>query len=134
MFKYVSFTRVETGDTVLEFRGGDESVKVNYFTGVDVVSIEADVEADIDALINAQSSEIGCAVITQEDFKTLVEDTTQLNRIRDVVAEEIAKKYTLSEEIGLQKRASDDAKRVTYESYVSDCVLIGKNLKSKIGY
>jgi len=134
MFKYVKFTKVKDEFTTHEFRGGDESVKVNYFTGIDVVSIEADVEADIDALINKQSPEINCAVITQAKFRTLVQDSAQLNRIREVIAEEIGKKYTLPEEIGLQKRASDDAKRVNYEAYVSNCILIGDKLKSKIGY
>ena len=33
MFKYVKFTKVETVDTVLEFRGESENVKVNHFDG-----------------------------------------------------------------------------------------------------
>jgi predicted nucleic acid-binding protein len=86
MFKYVKFDRVETPLTVLEFRGGDEIVKVNYFTGVDVVSIEAENEDNINALIDSQPNEINCTEITQDEFKNYIKVTTQYKRIKNVVA------------------------------------------------
>jgi len=133
MFKYVKFTKVETEHTVLEFRGDMEDVKVNNFD-VDVVSIESDNEDSIDVLIASQSTEIGCALITKDEFKELVADSAQLKRIREVVATEVAKKYTIADELSMQKRAPEDVKRVAYEEYVQECVAIGYGLKLSIGY
>lgn len=133
MFKYIKFTKTKDEFTTHEFKGGDELVKVNYFD-VDVVSVEAADVSDIDALIDSQETAINCTEITQEEFKTLVSDSSQLNRIREVVASEIAKKYTIADEIGMAKRAADDAKRIEYEGYVLQCIDIGRQLKSKIGY
>ena len=133
MFKYVKFTKVETVDTVLEFKGGDDVVKVNHFD-VDVVSIESVNIADIDALIALQPAEINCVEIAQAEFKSLVTNSAQLNRIRDVVKDEIAKKYTPADEIAMLKRAVDDDKRVAYNAYVSECLAVGYGLKADIGY
>ena len=91
MFKYVKFNKVEDKFTTHEFRGGDDTVKVNNFTGANVVSVEADVEDDIDALIASQEDVISCTVIEQDEFKALVQDTAQLNRIREVVKESLEK-------------------------------------------
>jgi len=133
MFKYVKFEKVETANTVLEFRGCDEVTKVNHFD-VDVVSISSDVEADIDALVSSQVAEINCTEITQDEFKTLVSDSAQLNRIREVVACKIAERYKIADEIAMSKRAVDDAKRVAYEAYVQECLAVGYGLKDEIGY
>ena len=133
MFKYVKFMKVVTALAVLEFRGDSEEVNVNHFD-VNVVSIESENEDAINALIDSQSSEIGCEVIDQDEFKTLVGESAQLKRIRDVVATEIAKKYTIADEFSMQKRATDDPKRVAHEEYVQTCVSVGYGLKMKIGY
>ncbi len=134
MFKFIKFTKVKTKDTVLEFRGGDDVVKVNHFNSADVVSVEADVESDIDALVAQQSDEINCAEIEQDEFKTLVENSAQLQRIRQIVKEKIALRYDSSDELSLIKKAADDVKRVAYEDYVFECLNIGYALKSDIGY
>ncbi len=104
MFKYVKFEKVPTEYTVLEFLPGDDKTNVNFFTGVDVVSIEADNEAEIDALIAKQPVEINCVEITQDEFKSLVDSTAQVLRIREVVKESydrdlavITHKYPLPE-------------------------------------
>jgi len=94
MFKYIQFSKVETEHTVLEFRGGDELVKVNHFDK-DVVSIEADSEADIDALIAQQANEIACEVITQDEFKAIAQTTSQYARIKTIVDEEYTNQVTL---------------------------------------
>jgi hypothetical protein len=133
MFKYVKFTKVEAVDTVLEFRGGSEEVKVNHFD-VDVVSLESDSESNIDALAASQDTRIGCEYITHDEFKELVRDSLQLKRIREVVASEIAKRYSIADEIAMSKRASDDEKRVAYETHVQECVAYGNTLKSEVGY
>ena len=90
MFKYIKYTKVETDTTVLEFRGGDDTIKVNYFTGVSAVSVESENEADIDTLIDAQASEIKCEEITQDEFKVLVSSTSQVKRILDVASAKLA--------------------------------------------
>jgi len=133
MFKYVKFEKIETIDTVIEFRGGDDIVKVNYFN-VDVVSISSEDESAIDALIALQPAEINCVEITKAEFKSLVTNSVQLNRIREVVATKVAEKYTIADEIAMSKRDIDDVKRVAYNAYVSECLAVGYGLKADIGY
>lgn len=82
MFKYVRFTPLETNETTLTFRSITEDIKVNYFDKP-FVSIEADNESSIDALIASQSSEIDCQEITKEEFVQLVKLTSQYQRIID---------------------------------------------------
>jgi hypothetical protein len=132
MFKYIKFEKVSTEDTVLEFRGGSEDVKVNHFN-VSVVSLAGE-EVAIDEVIASQDARILCEEIAQEEFKSLVTDSTQLNRIREVVAKEIAKKYSLADEIAMSKRDESDGKRIAYETYVTECLAIGYGLKAEIGY
>ena len=103
MFKYIKFKKVPTEYTVLEFTPKDEKTHVNFFTGVNVVSIEGE-KADIDELISAQDARIRCEEITKDEFKALVENTPQVGRIRQIVKESfdadmaaIAKKYPLYE-------------------------------------
>lgn len=133
MFKYVKFTKVETEYTVLEFRGVSEEVKVNYFD-VDVVSVESDDESAIDALVDSQPSEINCEYITHDEFKALVSNSAQINRIREVVASEIAKHYSIADEIAMMKRDASDEKRVSYDKYVQECLALGYGLKAEMGY
>ena len=132
MFKYIKFTKVETADTVLEFRGGDDVVKANYFDS-GVVSLKGS-KIDIEALVSLQPKEISCTVITKAEFKILVSDSAQLKRIRSVVKSEISKKYDIADEIAIQKRVPTDAKRIAYEAHVAKCIADGQSLKSGIGY
>ena len=88
MFKYVEFEKVETEFTVLEFRGQNDKVKVNHFD-VDVVSLEGETESDIDTLISSQA--IDCKIITQDEFKAIVINTTQFSRIKKQVDEKYSK-------------------------------------------
>jgi len=106
MFKYVAFKKVPTEHTVLGFTGAtdeNKGIKVHRFS-VDVVSIESDDETKIDELIASQSEEIGCTVITLDEFKTAVESSAQVKRIYDVSAqklssilEDVKNKYPLEE-------------------------------------
>lgn len=133
MFKYVKFTKVETEHTVLEFRGGDEVTKVHHFD-VDVVAIDGADATKVDALIASQPTEIKCTVIDQAEFKKLVSDSAQLNRIRQIVKSKIAEKYDIADEIAMSKKAVDDADKVAYEAYVAECIAMGSALKAEIGY
>jgi len=132
MFKYIKFEEVETEFTVLGFNSENEDVKVNHFD-VNVVSLDGE-ESDIDSLVNTQDTRIICEEISHEEFKTLVNESTQLNKIRDVVKENIAKKYALADEIAMMKRDDSDERKVAYEAYVIACRILGDKLKKEIGY
>lgn len=133
MFKYVKFTKAEDEFTTHDFRGGSEEIIVNHFD-VNVVSIQAENEVAINTLIASQESVINCIEITKDEFKELVTDSAQLNRIRNVVAERIASKYSYADEIAMLKKADDNAKKIAYEAYVAESISIGNELKSLIGY
>lgn len=133
MFKYVKFEKKEYGASTKEFRDLNEDVVVNHFS-VDVVSLMADNELLIDEVIDKQEAEINCEVITQDEFRELVSDSLQLQRIREVVKEKIAQRYDLADEIAINKKAADDAKKIAYDAYVSDCIFVSDELKAEIGY
>ena len=132
MFKYIKFTRVKDEFTTHLFRGGDEDVKVNYFD-VDVVSIQNDDEDKLNELIASQDERINCIEITKEEFKELVTNSAQINRIRDEVKEKIASKYSTEDEIAMLKRDEFDSKKIEYLAYVEECKQIGVKLKEEFG-
>lgn len=85
MFKYVKFKKVETQNTILEFRGGDDRVVVSTFD-VNIVSIRADLEVDIDKLVNEQPIEIEATYINKSEFESLVKESKQYKRLKERVA------------------------------------------------
>jgi len=133
MFKYIDFQKVETEITVLEFKSRNDTVKVNHFN-VDVVSIESDDEIAMDELIQSQPAEIECVEISKDEFKNLISNSSQLNRIRDVVKSKIASVYDVADEIAMSKKDVSDTKRIKYEHYVKECLIFGDALKTEIGY
>jgi hypothetical protein len=133
MFKYVKFTKVQDEFTTHEFRGGDDEVKVNHFD-VDVVSIESDNEDAIYEVITSQDERINCQEITKDEFKEIVKNSAQIERIRTIVKERITSKYSIADEIAMMKRDESDAKRVEYEAFVSESIAKGDELKSIVGY
>jgi hypothetical protein len=133
MFKYVKFTKAEDEFTTHDFRGGSEEVKVNHFN-VSVVSIEAEDAAILDEVIASQNERINCIEIDHAEFKELVGDSLQIKRIRKVVAERIASKYTYADEIAMLKRDDSTAKKIEYVDFVNESIAIGSELKSLIGY
>lgn len=133
MFKYVKFTKVQDEFTTHEFRGGDDLVKVNHFD-IDVVSLESDDAEAIYELIISQDERINCQDITKDEFKELVKNSAQIERIRTIVKERIASKYSIADEIAMIKRDESDAKRVEYEAFVSESIAKGDELKSIVGY
>ncbi|QDF29001.1 hypothetical protein [Halarcobacter anaerophilus] len=138
MVKYVEFDKVNMEHTVLEFRGGSENVVVTGFTGenvvVNVVSIASDDESKIDELIASQPSEINCREILQDEFRTLVKDSEQIKNINRQIKNTIAKKYDFADEIAMGKRATDDSKRIEYDTFVADALAKGDEIKASIGY
>lgn len=133
MFVYVGYEKVSDEFTTYDFRGGNEDVKVNYFD-VNVVSIESENEVAINNLILSQDKKINCQIISKDEFKELVKDSAQIERIRTVVKERIASKYSYADEIAMMKRGETDSKKLEYEIYIEECKLIGENLKNIVGY
>ena len=133
MFVYVKFEKVSDEFTTYEFRGGNEDVKVNYFD-VNVVSIESENEIAINNLILSQDKKINCQIISKDEFKELVKDSAQIERIRTIVKERIASKYSYADEIAMMKRDETDSKRLDYETFVAECISKGDELKALVGY
>jgi len=133
MFVYVKFEKVSDEFTTYEFRGGNEDVKVNYFD-VNVVSIESENEIAINNLILSQDKKINCQIISKDEFKELVKDSAQIERIRTIVKERIASKYSYADEIAMMKKDENDPKRVEYEAFVAECISKGNELKALVGY
>ena len=133
MFVYVKFVKVSDELTTYEFRGGNEDVKVNYFD-VNVVSIESENEIAINNLILSQDKKINCQLISKDSFKELVKDSAQIERIRTVVKERIASKYSYADEIAMMKRDETDSKRLDYETFAAECISKGDELKALVGY
>lgn len=103
MFRYVSFEKVSDAFTTHTFRSTDEAVKVHGFS-VNVVSLEADNNDDISALIAAQSPLIKCEEIAKDIFIEAVKTSLQYARIKEVVEQKynedvviIASAYPLHE-------------------------------------
>ena len=133
MFVYVKFEKVSDEFTTYEFRGGNEDVKVNCFD-VNVVSIESENEIAINNLILSQDKKINCQIISKDEFKELVKDSAQIERIRTIVKERIASKYSYADEIAMIKKDENDSKRLDYETFVAECISKGDELKALVGY
>ena len=140
MFKYVKCKKVKTEHTVLEFKllGDSEGIELFNFAGLEdkdlcVVSLKGD-DAKIDEIIKKQPGEIECKVIDYEEFRNLVKNSEQINRIREIVRDEIAKKYTLADEIALNRLDDLDSKKQDYLNYVNECRAKGEKLKKEMGY
>ena len=133
MFVYVKFEKVSDEFTTYEFRGGNEDVKINCFD-VNVVSIESENEIAINNLILSQDKKINCQIISKDEFKELVKDSAQIERIRTIVKERIASKYLYADEIAMIKKDENDSKRLDYETFVAECISKGDELKALVGY
>lgn len=129
--KYIKYKKTKDEFTTHSFNGITEKVKVNFFDK-NVVSLDGE-EQDISTLISSQSPLIECVEIQKEEFKEIVTDSVQLKRIRDIVKEKIAEKYSIADEIALNK-GEETPKYVKYMNYVEKCVNIGRKLKEEIGY
>lgn len=129
---YIKYKKIKDEFTTHSFNTKNEKVKVNYFDK-NVVSLDGE-EQDMNTLISSQNPIIECVEIQKEEFKEIVTDSVQLKRIRDIVKEKIASKYSFADELALGKKAKDDKKRLKYEAFVLECKEEGQKLKSKLGY
>jgi hypothetical protein len=120
--RYFTYTPLVDEYTTHIYRGE----KVHYFDGL-VVSVE-------DEVLQEQHEGINATEITQAEFVELVKNSTQIKAIRDMVAREIAKRYSYADEIAMLKRADTDPKKLAYEAYVAECKALGDEAKAKLGY
>ena len=90
MFKYVRFIEVELEFTKLTFVRKNEDVKVVFFDKP-FVALECEDEELIDELIAYQDELIKCEEITANEFKALVETTSQYSRVQEMACERLEK-------------------------------------------
>lgn len=116
MFKYVRFVEVKTEFTKLTFVRKNEDVKVIFFDKP-FVALECENEELIDELIAYQDELIKCEEITADEFKALVETTSQYSRVLEMACERLEKnmsaiksKYPESERATWPKQLSEAAK------------------------
>ncbi len=122
MFKYFEFIPVKDSYTTHEFVGD----KVNRFDG-GIVSV-------LEENLSVQPAIIKAKEISVEEFKERVSSSRQINRCRAFVAEKIAEKYSVADEISMLRKDSTDPKRVAYETYVQECKSAGDEMKAALGY
>ncbi len=135
MFKFVKFEKAKDKYTELIFRGGNDTLVVSYFSPMNVVSIESELESGINALIASQPPEINCFELTELKFYNLVHNSNQINAIRDQVQRKIKEEYPdYGSELAMIKLPKINLKRIKYEKYINDCIKFGKKEKAKLGY
>ena len=116
MLKYVRFIEVELEFTKLTFVRKNEDVKVIFFDKP-FVALECENEELIDELIAYQDELIKCEEITADEFKGLVETTSQYSRVLEMACERLEKnmsaiksKYPESERATWPKQLLEAAK------------------------
>ena len=116
MLKYVRFIEVELEFTKLTFVRKNEDVKVVFFDKP-FVALECEDEELIDELIAYQDELIKCEEITADEFKALVETTSQYSRVLEMACERLEKnmsaiksKYPESERATWPKQLLEAAK------------------------
>ena len=90
MLKYVRFIEVELEFTKLTFVRKNEDVKVVFFDKP-FVALECEDEELIDELIAYQDELVKCEEITADEFKELVETTSQYSRVLEMACERLEK-------------------------------------------
>jgi hypothetical protein len=116
MFKYIKFNEVQAEFTKLSFVQKNEEVKAIRFDKP-IAALIADSEEQINELIAYQNPLIECELITYDEFKALVEMTSQYQRSIDVSNEvlvnamkPIKAKYTQEEIDSWSKQVAEATK------------------------
>lgn len=90
MFKYIKYTESQGKFSKLTFVRKNEDVKVVFFDKP-FVALECENEELIDELIAYQDELIKCEEITANEFKALVETTSQYSRVLEMACERLEK-------------------------------------------
>ena len=116
MIKYIKYTEVQSKFSKLTFVRKNEDVKVVFFDKP-FVALECEDEELIDELIAYQDELVKCEEITADEFKELVETTSQYSRVLEMACERLEKnmsavksKYPESERATWPKQLLEAAK------------------------
>ena len=90
MIKYIKYTEVQSEFSKLTFVRKNEDVKVVFFDKP-FVALECENKELIDELIAYQDELIKCEEITANEFKALVETTSQYSRVLEMACERLEK-------------------------------------------
>ena len=90
MIKYIKYTESQDKFSKLTFVRKNEDVKVIFFDKP-FVALECENEELIDELIAYQDELIKCEEITADEFKALVETTSQYSRVLEMACERLEK-------------------------------------------
>ena len=90
MIKYIKYTESQDKFSKLTFVRENEDVKVVFFDQP-FVALECEDEELIDELIAYQDELIKCEEITANEFKALVETTSQYSRVLEMACERLEK-------------------------------------------
>ena len=90
MIKYIKYTESQGKFSKLTFVRKTEDVKVVFFDKP-FVALECENEELIDELIAYQDELIKCEEITADEFKALVETTSQYSRVLEMACERLEK-------------------------------------------
>ena len=90
MIKYIKYTESQGKFSKLTFVRKNEDVKVVFFDKP-FVALECENEELIDELIAYQDELIKCEEITANEFKALVETTSQYSRVLEMACERLEK-------------------------------------------
>ena len=90
MIKYIKYTESQDKFSKLTFVRKNEDVKVVFFDKP-FVALECENEELIDELIAYQDELIKCEEITADEFKALVETTSQYSRVLEMACERLEK-------------------------------------------
>lgn len=90
MFKYIKYTESQGKFSKLTFVRKNEDVRVVFFDKP-FVALECEDEELIDELIAYQDELIKCEEITANEFKALVETTSQYSRVLEMACERLEK-------------------------------------------
>ncbi|WP_345969648.1 hypothetical protein WCX72_10005 [Sulfurimonas sp. HSL1-6] len=135
MFRYFEYSRVTEGGEIMDLIvPGKVEANVLSFGGNDFIVSVSGEDADITAFAQMQHSALAIEELTVDAFMALAKESEQIRAINYSVAREIAKRYSIADEIGMMKRAETDQKRVAYEAYVDSCKTEGDARKAELGY
>ena len=90
MIKYIKYTESQGKFSKLTFVRKNEDVKVVFFDQP-FVALECENEELIDELIAYQDELIKCEEITADEFKALIETTSQYSRVLEMACERLEK-------------------------------------------
>lgn len=132
MFIYVKYNEINTGETTLTFNEVGTVVEVKKIAKGFAV-LKAENLSDINAIIDAQDSQIEVSQISKELFLDSVKDSEIVKAIDAAVSMRIREKYTLDDELSMNYKADDDAEKIAFLAFRTEQIQIGREQKAELG-